>query len=92
MNWVQLHSSEVWHEFFRSPEMVAKKNAMYQQLVHAALDPETRGMIRGQIKMVESLESFVEGLARHQQQVETADLVPHEEPRRGWKSLLPQIY
>lgn len=93
MDWIALHQSEAWQEFFRAPEIASKKAALYQQLVHAALDPETRGMIRGQIKMLEALPVMVEGLARQQRSNEEVEPKVESAPRKfGLKSLIPTIY
>ncbi len=79
MNWIELHRSPLWKALWESPEMKSKVQQMHNLLVNANLEPEARGVVRGQIKFIESFPFFVEGLARQQAAREAVALADSEE-------------
>jgi len=59
MNWIAIHLNPDWQSLWRSDEIRKHKEALQHTLLYAKLDPESRGIVRGQLQHLDFLQNLV---------------------------------
>lgn len=98
MDWISLHLNEHWKALWESEEIRDLLDTNRRTLVHTQLDPERRGVVRGQLMALERLPLLVAQLAEHQQKradkaaEESAAASGNVSALRRFRDKLPKVY
>lgn len=68
MDWIALYTDENWRAFWASEKIQELEKTLQSMLVNAQLDPESRGVLRGRLMVLQQLPGMVRQLAEKQQE------------------------
>ena len=92
MDWLALQHDPLWRALWASEEVGQIRSSLERLLVHSKLDDESRGVVRGQLKMLDGLKSMAEALAtKEQKDLEKLERVENVSGISRFRDYFPRI-